>query len=225
MPDKISYLNSSGEAVPPFAVLQFESDVDFNSTTKAQTVKAYKPDGTGPYAIDDGKGADAANEGRYGQCLVPLQHTFWAHYTGASAPGTAWTTEVGPVSGQWYMDATGSGYWYAGSFDPDNQRILVQQKAASGGGFPLIHFILPSVVVCSNGESTATVDNVPCSCSSPAVGDTITVVDLYGEWSGETDDTLADRGGWAIKMQDSGDYADAGCAWIILKLDPAGNEC
>lgn len=233
MPDKISYLNSSGEAIPPFAVLQFESDVDFNSTTKAQTVKAYKPDGTGPYAIDDGKGADAANEGRYGQCLVPLQHTFWAYYTGAAAPGTAWTTEVGPVTGQWYMDATGAGYWYAGSFDPDNQRILVQQKAAGAGG-PIVHFAI-ATPDCDNSSALATVLARTHGTNSPAIGDTIQVCDIAGCFFGASNTLLNGRKGFAQQMTgvsclpQSGTGTGTGSAitnpWVVFSLCSSDVSC
>lgn len=132
----ISYKNTSGEAIPAFACVQLSGDSVQNGTTGSRSVSVNKPDGTGPYAIDTGTGAGTSSDALYSQCVIPQSHTWWVKYNGSVAPATAWVTEVGPVSGQWYMDTTGTGYLYAGAFDSTNGLILVVEagSSTSGGG-------------------------------------------------------------------------------------------
>lgn len=215
----ISYKNTSREAIPSFACVQLSGDSVQNGTTGARSVCVGKPDGTGPYAIDVGTGSSSSGDGQYSLCVVPMSHTWWVKYNGSSAPAEAWVTEVGPVSGQWYMDSTGSGYIYAGAFDSTNGIILVMQKSSSGGGYPLVHFSILTVD-CYTSTATAVVDNVPCSCTSVSIGDVIDLVDLYGHFDGEA--VLVGRGGWAIRMEESGGY---GCGWVIQSLDPESFRC
>lgn len=129
----ISYKNTSGEAIPAFACVQLSGDSVQNGTTGARSVSVTKPSGTGPYAIDVGTGAGVSTDALYGQCVIPRSHTWWVKYNGSTAPATAWRTEVGPVSGQWYVDETGTGYLYAGAFDSTKGIILVAEKNGTQG--------------------------------------------------------------------------------------------
>lgn len=153
---KIAYKNDSGEAVPPYAVLQFKGDVeDINAGI---SVLVTKPDGDGEhFALDDGKGAtNDANGGKYGQCIIPLTGLFWVHYIAAEPPEEAWVTTVGPVEDEWYMDDTGDGFIYAGLYEPDNDRILVMQLAGDGGGNFIEGRLTTDMVAAGNSLNGAT---------------------------------------------------------------------
>lgn len=218
----ISYKNVSREAVPPFACVQLSGDGVQNGTTGSRSVSVNKPDGTGPYAIDVGTGADSSSDGQYCLCVVPMSHTWWVKYNGGAAPAEAWVTEVGPVSGQWYMDTTGSGYLYAGAFDSTNGLILVMQKPGSGDGKPLVRYEITSPD-CADGSATAVITAVTCGASSPSVGDEITLLDEDGWFSGETNATLNGRTGTAHKFDIPNGYDD--CSYVIITLSPAPYEC
>ncbi len=128
----ISYKNDTTEVIPHHAVLQLTKDIEETDDGLSVLVKKFDGDGE-HFAIDDGKGATTDDTGgKYGQCIKALCGLFWVHYVGETAPATPWETEVGPVEGQWYVDATGSGFVYAGLHDPDNERILVMQLAGGG---------------------------------------------------------------------------------------------
>lgn len=130
---RIAYKNDSGEAIPPHAILQLTSDVEVNSNGDI-SVLVKKPDGGDHFALDEGGGAANDDDGgKYGQCIKALTGLFWAHYVDSSPPSEAWVTEVGPVTGQWYVNSSSSGFVYAGSHEPTNERILVMQLAGGGG--------------------------------------------------------------------------------------------
>lgn len=182
----IPYKNNIDERIPPYAVLQFSSDAE--STDKYISVKVTKPDGTGKhFAIDNGKGAMESSDDKYcyGECIKAFIGTFWAHYVSATPPATAWDTEVGPVSGEWYVNDTGTGFVYAGVHDPDNQRILVMQTA-SGGVDGKIWFNVISIsqyywVTPGCEYVRAVVTHVSCGASI-SVGDIVYVFDPFFCW-------------------------------------------
>lgn len=195
----ISYLNTSGEAIPPFGIMEATGDCDYVSATKKYSIKVRKPTGVGPYFIDTGNGASASGDGAYGQCVVPLTHTWWVKYSGAAAPTTAWVTEVGPKTGQFYVDKNGSGYWYAGVWDSTNGWILVMEKMG-GGGKPIVMFQIKTPD-CPNARALATVKAVTDGSGSPAVGDTIQICDKAGCFFNTTNILLNGRIGFAQQMK------------------------
>ena len=219
-PIPISYLNNSGEAIPPFAALQLSGDNDVTAT-KTQSVKVVKPTGLGPYMLDMGQGTGATGQSAYGQCCTPISHTWWAYYLGASAPGPAWTTEIGPVSGAWDLQTGGSGFLYAGHLDVANQRILVMQKPA-GGGAQVVRFTV-TTIDCDTGDITGTVTNIMCSGSETAIGDTVTLVDSLGYLTGNPD-LMIGHSGIGVKMKDATAYGDS-CAYEIQAMDDLGTNC
>ena len=166
----IPYKNNIDERIPPYAVLQFSSDAE--STDKYISVKVTKPDGTGKhFAIDNGKGAMESSDDKYcyGECIKAFIGTFWAHYVSATPPATAWDTEVGPVSGEWYVNDTGTGFVYAGVHDPDNQRIMVMQLAGGGGGESM-WFVIHEVICAAGYNDTSVLvewTHYTKSCENP----------------------------------------------------------
>ena len=187
-PIPISYLNTSSEAIPPFAAVQLSGDNEVTAA-KTQSVKVVKPTGAGPYMLDMGQGAAISGAAAYSQCCTPISHTWWAYYLGASAPGPAWTTEIGPVSGAWDLQTGGSGFLYAGHLDVANQRILVMQKPA--GGAEIVRFTMsadPEDIDCTAGTAVATL-----ACS----GKEVLLCDPNQEWLTGATDFLTNRRGLA----------------------------
>lgn len=123
---RIPFKNESGEVIPPYAPIEFAEDCDVNSGTGAITVKATKPTGAGPYALNTEKPVAASGEASYGECVIPLESLWWAKYTEEDPPETAWETEVGPIEDEWAFSTDGSGFIYAGLHEPENERILVK---------------------------------------------------------------------------------------------------
>lgn len=123
---RIPFKNESGEVIPPYAPIEFAEDCDVNSGTGAITVKATKPTGAGPYALNTEKPVAASGEASYGECVIPLESLWWAKYTEEDPPETAWETEIGPVEDEWTVSTDGSGFIYAGLHEPENERILVK---------------------------------------------------------------------------------------------------
>lgn len=228
----ISYKNTSREAIPSFACVQLSGDSVQNGTTGARSVCVGKPDGTGPYAIDVGTGSSSSGDGQYSLCVVPMSHTWWVKYNGSSAPAEAWVTEVGPVSGQWYMDSTGSGYIYAGAFDSTNGIILVMQKPA-GSGKPIVAFEVTDPD-CDHATAKATVLAVTDGATSPAVGDEIQVCDVLGCFFNTTNTLLNGRKGFAHQMRGLSCHlqTEAGTGtgvienpWVVFSLCYPDVEC
>ncbi len=120
---KISYVNVSGVAIPPFGVLQLVGECIITPTGDyivQATVPGY---GNGPFLVDAGKGTDAAGAGSYGQCIRPVNGLCWVAYGCTAPPSIPWQ-EVGPVIGSFIVSTFGSGYLYAGRYDATNSRIL-----------------------------------------------------------------------------------------------------
>ena len=131
----LPYKNVSGLDIPAHAVVNYFGDSAIAPGNNLICISATFPTaGSSVFGIDNGKGCGASGPTAYGLLIDPISQPCWVYYTRETAPGTAWTTEVGPISGQWQMDVGGFGYLYAGVFDPANQRIQVIRKAASGGG-------------------------------------------------------------------------------------------
>lgn len=126
----IGFKNTTAETIPPYAVMQLESDCVHNSATGVISVSVAKPTGdTGEYAINEDT---ERGPGDFGSCYRPVTGLAWARYTKPTPPGAAWSATVGPVAGQWEMDTTGDGFLYVGRHEPENSRILVLQM--TGGG-------------------------------------------------------------------------------------------
>ena len=238
---KVSYQNASGQAIPPYGVIQLSGAPATNPNTGIISCQAVQPNGgTGPYLIDDGKGAGASGPSSYGTGVIPLEGATWAVLADTSPPAI-WST-IGPKNGSFGMTTKGSGYWYAGVYDSANQRILAVQQTG-GSGVPRVHFVINSssapygygFVICN-----ATILDVTCNGTPPGLNydGTITLIDPAGCYFNETQpygyaygDIYAGRHGYADYMQEyTGGYgygysADgpeygygAGCRWVVTAL-------
>jgi len=227
----IPYLNTSGEAVPRYGVLQLVLDVDTATNTTIWSVKAAKPSSVdGVFAIDSGKGATAAGgPGAYGIAYIPISHAMWVHFSG-SAPSTAWETQVGPKEGEWYMTTEGSGYWYAGAYNSDAGLVLVMQIGGSKGA-KIIEFEITSAECSGSGTGSGTAPSDTCTAMAIAInaycGGSIPegefeVVDDEGCWLTGNAQLLVGLKGKAVSMEPPGGGA---CYWSIISLPCLGNNC
>lgn len=242
----ISSLNTDSVVVPPFGIVEIHDDLDVATGTGLQSVKVRRPTGsTGPFAIDDGGGmAASGGPGAYGQCLIPVSHTAWAYYTGASAPGLP-GVQVGPVAGSFAMSTSGKGYLYMGGFDPVKHLILVVAVASgSGGSCNTIRFRVGAVIagtmsaICFIDAVDAgfTLADVPDKANIelpgfPA-GENVIVCDPLCAFFNEPAGGLSDRYGWAKYMQPlvpntcQPTYAYLAPQWEVFALNCVANpEC
>lgn len=124
-PVKISYVNNSGYTIPPYGVVELSGDMQLLSNGE-RSIPVTRPSGKGPYAIDDGKGANGTDSGKYGTAIIPYDNLVWVAWDGTD-PGVAWKDQVGPIKDTFKVGNKGQGYLYAGERDSINFRILVVQ--------------------------------------------------------------------------------------------------
>jgi len=141
---KISYKNVSGVAIPPHGIVQASGAVTLNPSGDGYVVLVDKVGlGNGPYFIDSGNGAGDTGDARYSECFRAGEGFAWVGYGCGGGPPSPWT-QVGPINGSFYVNESGSGYWYAGVYDSDNSRILV-----------MISSLAPQVGTCSSGSGSS----------------------------------------------------------------------
>lgn len=221
----IPYLNTSNEPVPRFGVVQLAGPVDTATDTNVFAVKVTKPTSTdGVYAIDTGAGALASGNGAgsYGQCYIPVSHVTWVKFNG-SAPATPWDSQVGPVANQWYMDSTGTGYWYAGAHASSDGWLLVNQ--IGGSGDKIVRFTISSDkedIDCTAGTAIATL-----SCS----GERVLLCDPYQDWLTGAVEFLTNRRGLAVlnvadcEVCEQPDPYEELPLYTIISMFSAGYQC
>lgn len=137
--------------------------------------------------------------------------------TGEAAPASG--DEWGPVSGQWYLASSGSGYVILHVLDETNGYALVTRKSGTAGA-EIIRFTIDSAD-CDVTPKTASVnvDAIICSGASVAIDDTVTVYDNAGCLLDEPEADLAGRVGFAVKLLDSE------CQWEVLQMCCPTNQC
>jgi hypothetical protein len=142
MQDDVRWINNSGESVPAHGVIQLRTDY------AASLNQASKPNGSAGLFYVNGGAPVAA--GLYGESKV------WGQARLVLIDGSPTVgDEVGPVSGQWYMSAEGSGY-----------RVMHQAvggigavvQVGGGGGSHHIWFTIISVECVSATEMILTVE-------------------------------------------------------------------
>ena len=120
---KVSYVNASGAAIPPWGIVQLNGPV-YQTGTGDYVVQAVLPGvGDGPYMIDDGKGTAVSGPASFGSCFRAVEGFAWVAY-GCTAPPSAPWQKVGPIIGSPWVSTLGDGYYYAGQYDASNSRIL-----------------------------------------------------------------------------------------------------
>jgi len=205
-PVKISYVNNSGYAIPPYGVVEFSGNMQTLANGEL-TIPIVRPTGNGPYAIDDGKGANSTSTGKYGTAIIPYDNVAWVAWDGTD-PGVAWQGTVGPIANSVFMGNKGSGYLYAGQKDTVNSRILVVQKPPAPGVTTIRFLVISSDpnTLTVLGEVKAwdagyTLYDVPGDLNAafglgPPLG-VVEVCDPSGCYFDEPYDMLFGRMGWA----------------------------
>lgn len=139
--------NTSGEEIPPFACVQLTPvDAEFvgqtaNATNKKTYFAVTKPGTGGAYYDSDGpycfNGPNKVAINGYGEFRIPAAIPCLALLKSDIYLDDAWNLELGPVTGQWYLDV-GSGFTFGGVFDtfPDPQTGFVLLNQA-GSLFPV----------------------------------------------------------------------------------------
>lgn len=121
---RIAYRNDSGSTVPPHGFIQF-SGTPVTTATGDYAMSAVMPgSGSGPFFIDDGKGASSSGDGRYGSCFAAGEGLVWL---ACVASPSNWQ-EIGPAIGSFLASTSGRGYYYAGLNDGSNSRVLTIKK-------------------------------------------------------------------------------------------------
>lgn len=228
----VSYKNDSGVGIPPHAVLQFANATE--DIASGISILVTKPTGSGKqFFLDDGKGAtNDAEGGKYGQCIRAVNGVFWAHYVSVYPPADG--AEVGPVSGQWYVNETGSGFTYFGLHEPNNNRILVMQKLGGGGGAASIIFrvsatkaTLPlsveSLIWTGSCDDSGAEYQVPES-DLDGYGRLI-ILDVLGCFFNEPSAKLVGRAGMAMRYANLGilNPSGTGCGWVVYAMCNVGD--
>ena len=222
---KVSYLNASGSAVPPFGIVQMNGAATTTGTNDL-VLPAIQPDGTDNQAflIDDGKGCATSGPQSYGNGFRMGEGCGWVLFSGDQSALTPWQ-EVGPRGGSFAVSDGGKGYFYAGISDPTNGRIQVIAKPV-GPGSPRIHFSINSINY-SAGTANCTILEKTCGATLKGLNSngSVTVYDTAGCWLVQptvfsyTDCNLG-RQGWADYMEIYG-YPGS-CRWIISSMCPFG---
>ena len=131
-PIQLPCCNVSDEEAPPYAMLQMteQGEATFDNSPepdKSLFVYVTKPTNSGgKCAINSGKTLGVEGETTsFGDCFFPATSFVWAMYEGDEDPGTPWITEMGPEDDDWNISKAGSGFFYTGIWDQENERVLV----------------------------------------------------------------------------------------------------
>jgi len=135
----IRFKNSSGEEIPPFAVMQCD-DADLDRESPFVTVVKPTSSGklfliNGPRAIPENKYGRGFREGR-------------ALFVGTSLLPELWS----PVDGEWHLSNGGAHFRLAGSLDAETSYFLL-----TGEEYDTIEGVTTTAVA---GEATFEIDNV-----------------------------------------------------------------
>jgi hypothetical protein len=117
-----------------------------------------------------------SGDGQYGTAHRAFEGAVWVAFDPTGTPPSVWGT-VGPKSGEWFMSVDGTGYYYAGKHDEDNDLILVISKTGEAAENP------PVPCGCCACFNCITVDQAPITtCTACAAAPTQYVVDV-GTWA------------------------------------------
>lgn len=140
----LSFINKSGDTIPPYGVIQFRSDADVPDSIHGykRRLVAIKPDGK----CADSKTTIAFNSGspvlndKYGNCTFAVEGPAWARLENDSGDDQGldladanydWlTVEFGPKEDRWDINSGGSGYMLQSAPDLNKNRVLVRRKGA-----------------------------------------------------------------------------------------------
>lgn len=222
----LAFLNSSGEAIPPFAVMQIDGTDD--SDPSRPVIKVKKPEGFGAEHLYLINGLTQVEDGEQslGTRDVPT-YVLFEPESDDPALGEAW----GPQADSWKIHRNGSGFQILGGVK-DDKIFVVQQSLAIIEGF-LDDDLSPRddatlAVHINDGteliETDVTVTVVDRSGLTADAGDYLIAVHINGEWRPigiNTAETSASDGGGQSSESDgsnsgsgsgsgSGDGGDGG---------------
>jgi hypothetical protein len=216
---KVSYVNGSGVAIPPWGIVQCSGAAGTTGTNDF-VLSVTQPDGTTNQAflIDDGKGSAASGPQSYGTGCRLGEGAGWVLFNGDTTTLTPWQ-EVGPTGGSFAVSSSGTGYFYVGIADASNNRIQVISKPASSGT-PRIHFVINSFDTRTN-TANATILDVTCKTVPPGLNynGTVTIYDVAGCYFNEVNpvDYYVGRHGFADYMSQYQSSYD-NCRWVVSAL-------
>lgn len=223
------FYNNSGEAIPPFAVMQVDNWKDDANDRAYFRVK--KPDGAGRQFIVNGP-RQVASGGTGMGTRSPGAH---ASYNDAATPAV--DQEWGPVSGSWLLSSSGTGYVITGDLETIGgiNVVRVSELAGSSAFTPLTHFELTENMGYADLAKLAKPVNDDGSLNSGAAA--FYVVDMRavdtsgdaGEFYGRATYTDADTGavvwsgyqGYAVRFTDDWDETGVPGYKIVTMDQPA----
>ena len=121
--DKIQWLNSSGEEVPPFGVVRL-----FSHDTETEQYQADKPnDSAGPYFVNGPVAIGSNGYSASGMWNLPRRCLL-------DSASYAVGDTVGPVDGEWFMSSQGSGWVVLRPPDVDKRAVVMMIGGGAGAG-------------------------------------------------------------------------------------------
>jgi len=132
----VSFLNTSGGEIPPYAVISFKSDKGASSDVAnySQRLVAKKFSDGDPCAATAFNSGAKVPDGKYGVCTFPVNGPCWARVDSGDMPSFADTLsdddewlgrDWGPTEGKWSITPAGSGFTICSRPDTDLNRVLV----------------------------------------------------------------------------------------------------
>ena len=166
----LPFYNNSGEAIPPYAVMQVDNWKD--DANNRDYFRVRKPNGSGKMFIVNGPlevaiagdGMGSRKEG------IPARYL-----SGTPAPDEEW----GPTSGSWYLSASGSGFNVVGGNETLNGATVTHVNLAGASSGNIIYAQVVSNV--ADSDPTFTFDNAVALVGSAPTGGTGTAQNQYAQ--------------------------------------------
>lgn len=157
----LKYKNSTGASMPAFGIFRLEGGARVNNEL---IPNAELSAATGSEALYVNSAIAVADEG-YGNCRSAGDGPFWVRYNTGNPPANG--DVVGPVSGQTYVDDTGTGLVVI--YKDTSKELVLCEKLGSGGGgtCPEVHEIT------TTGSPSA--GSADLTYTIGGTGDTITI--------------------------------------------------
>lgn len=126
MSDSVGFYNNSGEAIPPYAVMEVE---EVEIVGGRSLVKVRKPTGSDNEAGYLLNGPVTVPIGKTGNGYTATEPA-WAYYDTGGTPSNG--SEWGPEEDEWWLKSDQTGFRIVGGADATNERVLV--RVIGGGG-------------------------------------------------------------------------------------------
>jgi hypothetical protein len=168
----LPFYNNSGEAIPPYAVMQVDNWKD--DANNRDYFRVRKPNGSGKMFIVNGPlevaiagdGMGSRKEG------IPARYL-----SGTPAPDEEW----GPTSGSWYLSASGSGFNVVGGNETLNGATVTHVNLAGASSGNIIYAQVNKVTNVGTGEPNFPFDNAQPVVGAAPSGGTGTAQNQYAQ--------------------------------------------